>query len=224
MKIYLREINEHETELEFNQDTPWVVAAVERVDETSEEDDTARNQLDALRPKSTQPKVAKVPRPIHVEFTLNQVDDVVVMNGSIQTYVVLMCSRCAVPFRMNCSHGITGLYCKDPEMAGVGHLIGTTSGTRRAGQNKGHARHAHDASRDNASSDLDITYLANDYLDLGEVLTEHLQLQLPFQPLCSEDCKGVCTQCGTDLNRGRCACSKINSSSPFAVLKQKKSP
>jgi uncharacterized protein len=219
MKIYLRELSEQETELDFNQESPWVVAAVERVDETTEEDESAKNQLAALRPKSTQPKTPPAARPVEAHFSLRLVDEVAVLNGSIRSHVVLLCSRCGSPFRLHVSNTFTGLYSKDPDMAGVGHLIGA----RPAGQNKGHARHAHDENAADASNDLDITYLPHEYIDLGEVLTEHLQLQLPFQPLCDENCKGVCTQCGTDLNRGRCACAKIQSTSPFAVLKQKKS-
>jgi uncharacterized protein len=117
---------------------------------------------------------------------------------------------------------MTGLFCKDPVMAGVGHL---TEGNRPSGQNKGFARHAHDSAADDLISegkDLDITYLSNDYVDLSEVLTEQLQLQVPFQPLCKADCKGMCSHCGADLNTGRCACAKITNAHPFSVLKDLK--
>ena len=113
-------------------------------------------------------------------------------------------------------------------MAGVGHLEFARTGTQKgvlkpAGQNKGHARHAHDASRDiSGSQDLDITYLSSDLIELGDVLTEQLQLQVPFQPLCKESCKGICTQCGADLNQGRCACAKIAKNTPFSVLQNLK--
>jgi uncharacterized protein len=108
-------------------------------------------------------------------------------------------------------------------MAGVAHLSDETK--RPSGQNKGFARHAHDEASDDAISqgkDLDITYLSNDYVDLSEVLTEHLQLQVPFQPLCREECKGMCSQCGADMNVGRCACAKIANSHPFSALKDLK--
>jgi uncharacterized protein len=114
-------------------------------------------------------------------------------------------------------------------MAGIGHLEDTQEGgTKRAGHNKGFARHAHDFSTDDTDKsgetgqDLDVTYVSEDFLELGDVLTEQLQLQVPFQPLCKESCQGICTQCGTDLNVGRCACSKIVKQTPFAVLKNLK--
>jgi uncharacterized protein len=159
-------------------------------------------------------------RPIRVHFSLRKVDEVVVLSGNINTHVSLICSRCANPFQLALTPGISGLFCKDPVMAGVGYLNDETQ--RPSGQNKGYARHAHDEKADEEISqgkDLDITYLSNDYVDLSEVLTEHLQLHVPFQPLCREDCKGMCSQCGADLNTGRCACAKITSAKPFSVLK-----
>ncbi len=106
-------------------------------------------------------------------------------------------------------------------MAGVGHL---RAEGKPAGQIGGYARHEHapDASEENdptgLSRDIDITYLAEDHIELGEVVREQLQLQIPFQPLCSETCKGLCSNCGTDLNQGRCACARLQKASPFAAL------
>ena len=113
-------------------------------------------------------------------------------------------------------------------MAGVAHLQRQPESRDRGrpmGQNQGFARHAHNSDEDEAvlsGQDLDITYLSNDWIDLGDVMTEQLQLQVPFQPLCAESCKGMCTHCGTDLNRGRCACAKIKSDHPFSALRDLK--
>lgn len=222
MKIYLHEISEMETELDFTQDEDWVRQAVERVDEAQQ--DEALSSLNELRPTHATPvsQAKPVARPIEVHFSLRKVDEVVVLSGKLNTHVTLVCSRCANPFDLKSNPGFSGLFCKDPVMAGVAHLTETN---RPSGQNKGFARHAHDSESDEAVSqgkDLDITYLSNDYVDLSEVLTEHLQLQVPFQPLCREDCKGMCSQCGADLNVGRCACAKIASSHPFSVLRDLK--
>jgi len=204
MKIYLSEITELDTDLHFDQTEGWVAAAVERVDEDSDDVTPA----------------LKVARPIEVDFNLRQVDDVVVINGNIDTHILLLCSRCAAPFHFKTRPNFSALFCKDPVMAGVGHLEGHG---KPAGQNRGHARHEHDANHDTGESqDLDITYLSEDYIALGDVLTEQLTLQVPFQPLCEESCKGMCTQCGTDLNRGRCACAKIAKNAAFSVLQNLK--
>lgn len=227
MKIYLHELSELETELDFSQEEPWVLSAVERVDEADEEENALQSIHDlrndsAARVVRAQPQARAKSRDVKAHFSLRKVDDVVVLNGRVQTYVNLVCSRCANSFPMHCRPDFSGLFSKDPVMAGVGHL---SEGNAPSGQNKGFARHAHDHEGDRLASegkDLDITYLSNDYVDLSEVLTEHLQLQVPFQPLCKEDCKGMCAQCGADLNVGRCACAKIASSHPFSVLRDLK--
>ena len=43
-------------------------------------------------------------------------------------------------------------------------------------------------------------------IDLGEVLRQDILLALPVHPLCRPDCKGLCTQCGQNLNEGPCDC------------------
>lgn len=113
-------------------------------------------------------------------------------------------------------------------MAGIAHFQkdqqGRESGTI-VGRTKGFARHAHDSSEDaavEAGQDLDITYISEDFIDLAAVLTEQIQLQIPFQPLCRAECKGMCTQCGADMNVGRCPCAKLTKSGPFSVLKDLK--
>lgn len=44
------------------------------------------------------------------------------------------------------------------------------------------------------------------FVDLTEELKECIIIQFPFNPLCKEDCKGLCPQCGTDLNKSTCSC------------------
>jgi len=214
MKIFLHELSDQETLLDFTQDDAWVAEAVTRVDEKTD------------LPAGDRAVTRLKPRPIQAHFSLRKVDDVVVVNGSIETYVELLCSRCANGFRLDCQPSFSALFCKDPAMAGVGYLDPSgpraTGELKPAGQNRGFARHAHDKSLDNAEAtgaDLDITYLSTDTIELGDVVTEQLRLQIPFQPLCDEACKGVCANCGADLNVGRCACAKITRESPFAALK-----
>ena len=43
-------------------------------------------------------------------------------------------------------------------------------------------------------------------LDVSEVLRQNVLLALPVQVLCRTDCRGLCPQCGQDLNRGNCDC------------------
>jgi uncharacterized protein len=207
MRVYLHEITEQGTELSFAQNDTWAQAAVARVDED---------------------KTPSGPRPLDGQITLRKVDDVVVVDGRMRTEVHLLCSRCASSFSLGCSPAFQTLFCQDPAMAGIAHLDKDKQGRatgKVVGRLKGKARHAHDfEGEDQKDSDLDITYLSEDWIEIADILTEQLQLLVPFQPLCNEDCKGICPHCGADLNKGRCACAKLKKPSPFAALNSLKLP
>ncbi len=209
MKLFLHEISELGTEVHFTEKDKWALDAVALVDERAEPVLASSASL--------------APRPLEGDLTLRQVDGVIVVQGQIRTEVELLCSRCASSYRMPCSPHFSALFCRDPSMAGIAHLDtdkqGRTTG-KVIGKLSGHARHAHDfAGEGSLHQDLDITYLPEDLIDLSNVLTEQLQLVMPFQPLCNEDCKGICANCGADQNRGRCACARIQPSNAFSALK-----
>ena len=46
----------------------------------------------------------------------------------------------------------------------------------------------------------------DDNLDLDELALNDMLLQMPTKLLCNEDCKGLCSQCGADLNVCDCGC------------------
>ncbi|HEU0000364.1 MAG TPA: DUF177 domain-containing protein [Ktedonobacteraceae bacterium] len=47
---------------------------------------------------------------------------------------------------------------------------------------------------------------AHHELDLTEAIRQNALTELPMVTLCREDCKGLCSQCGHDLNLGPCEC------------------
>jgi len=58
------------------------------------------------------------------------------------------------------------------------------------------------------AEDLDVFPFDGETVDLEPLLREQFVLAVPFAPLCREDCKGLCPQCGIDLNTGTCSCEK----------------
>ena len=57
-------------------------------------------------------------------------------------------------------------------------------------------------------------------LELSEAIKDALVLELPLRFLCREDCKGLCPQCGVNLNTGSCTCREADEdSNPFAALR-----
>ena len=47
---------------------------------------------------------------------------------------------------------------------------------------------------------------ARHQVDLTEAIRQNLLLNLPMMVVCQEDCKGLCPQCGQNLNLGSCEC------------------
>src|SRR4030067_53970 len=58
-----------------------------------------------------------------------------------------------------------------------------------------------------------------DELDLSDLVKEQIILNLPMKPLCNDSCKGICLQCGTDLNSFNCSCSERGIDPRLEVLK-----
>jgi uncharacterized protein len=44
----------------------------------------------------------------------------------------------------------------------------------------------------------------NGYIDLAPLLREYMFLEVPISPFCRTDCKGLCPECGTNLNLSSC--------------------
>ena len=58
----------------------------------------------------------------------------------------------------------------------------------------------------NQESDDDYIVVPNGLLDMDELATDDISLELPIRVVCSEDCKGLCPVCGVNLNKETCDC------------------
>lgn len=61
-----------------------------------------------------------------------------------------------------------------------------------------------------------------DDLDLRPALREQLLLRVPEYVECSEECRGLCPQCGADLNEESCDCVPASRANPWDALKNVK--
>ena len=48
--------------------------------------------------------------------------------------------------------------------------------------------------------------VVNDTVDLGKIVEDAILINLPVSFLCKEDCKGICLNCGVNLNEDSCKC------------------
>jgi uncharacterized protein len=106
----------------------------------------------------------------------------------------LICGRCLEEFPYRAEEQLT-LYC-------------TAAGPGAA---KGEA--------ELSAEELDVTYLDEGRIDTDQLLRESLLLNLPVQPLCREECRGLCQRCGANLNEGPCGCGPADGDPRLHVLR-----
>jgi uncharacterized protein len=68
-------------------------------------------------------------------------------------------------------------------------------------------------------AETEIGYYEGVGVELATVLQEQLLLWIPMHWVCSEDCKGICQECGENLNRTTCGCSKQREDARWAALR-----
>jgi uncharacterized protein len=54
----------------------------------------------------------------------------------------------------------------------------------------------------------DASYIKECELDVDQLLYEEVALRVPMKILCREDCKGICSVCGANLNVRDCGCNR----------------
>jgi uncharacterized protein len=109
--------------------------------------------------------------PVELDLRLEAVMEGVLVSGSASAELDGECARCLEPIEDDITVRLQELYVYD------------------------------DARHDASDKDLDdeVSRLEDDLLDLEPLLRDAVVLALPFQPLCVEDCPGLCVECGARL-------------------------
>jgi uncharacterized protein len=103
------------------------------------------------------------------------------LRGELATSLDLICARCLEPVTQDVKRNFELLY-------------------RPLGA---------DAGRDELSvtdAEAEIGYYEGQGILLEDLLREQVLLALPLKITCREDCKGLCPQCGVNLNQQQCSC------------------
>jgi uncharacterized protein len=58
------------------------------------------------------------------------------------------------------------------------------------------------------TEDLGLISYTDEILKLRTPLQEQLLMSIPISPLCSESCRGLCPECGRNLNIEACDCTR----------------
>ena len=136
----------------------------------------------------------RVVAPVELEFDIHKDKDKFRLVGHVRTELELACSRCLEPYRFPVDASFDQRY-----------LPSSAVST--------------EAEQEIEEDDLETSYYTEEQIDLNQLLREQFYLALPMKPLCQEDCKGLCPQCGTNLNTGRCDCAPVWEDPRLAALK-----
>jgi uncharacterized protein len=126
----------------------------------------------------------RINAPVALAFTVHKDQDRFRLVGTLATTLELRCSRCLEPFLLPVDAAFDLRYL--PEGAAAPDED-TDDGELR-------------------EEDTSATFYEDDGIDLGDLMREQFYLVLPMKPLCRPDCKGLCPQCGTNLNTDTCQC------------------
>jgi uncharacterized protein len=133
--------------------------------------------------------------PVKVRLRLDKVGSEVLARGEMSTRMKLQCSRCLRDFPREMDMNINVVYHPVEELRG---------------------EEKHEVRED----ELDMGFYGDDELDIQDLVSEQILLNVPMKPLCSESCKGICPQCGTDMNVNPCKCEQKEADPRLAVLKK----
>ncbi len=137
----------------------------------------------------------RITAPVELSMVVSRVGaDAFEAIGGVKTRLELACGRCLDPYDLPVDATF--------ELRYVPHVA-------EAGGDE----------REIEDDDLTTAYYRDGLLDVGELLREQFQLALPMKPLCSAACRGLCAQCGANLNRTECECGPAWEDPRLAPLK-----
>ncbi|HEX6879487.1 MAG TPA: DUF177 domain-containing protein [Terriglobales bacterium] len=73
-----------------------------------------------------------------------------------------------------------------------------------------------------SEAETEIGYYQGEGMELADSLREQVLLAAPVKVVCSEACKGICAQCGKNLNEGSCNCAPVMTDPRWDALKDLK--
>jgi len=136
------------------------------------------------------------------ELSIYMEEGNVFVRGPLTGWLEVACSRCLGPARVILDEDLAVTYLPRASVAGdEAGEDGPAEAPARAEGEEGEALGV-----ELSGGDLDVYGYEGEELDLTPLFREQIILAVPFAPLCSEECKGLCPQCGADLNQETCEC------------------
>jgi uncharacterized protein len=148
-------------------------------------------QPDELNPVDER---VKLTQPLEAKGTVRRSGNDVFINGHIETRAQVECDRCLKPVELPVSADFTLEY-----IPGAEYESSSAAAL--------------------SEEEMAVSVFEGDAIDVDEIVKEQVLLAVPARTLCREDCKGICPECGIDLNTGQCNCATDEVDPRWAALK-----
>jgi uncharacterized protein len=132
--------------------------------------------------------------PLAASLTLVREYGHIRLNGKVAVSVDLSCSRCLAGFSKDLVSAFTIYYTQAAETS------------------------AEEDEVELGESDLIAAFYSGDEIDFSDEIAQQVLLEIPYKPLCSDGCKGLCPVCGADMNSAACSCNSTTNSIAFSPL------
>jgi len=134
--------------------------------------------------------------PLAVSLDLTNVEGLVAVTGVLEGTILRECVRCLTQYEDPLAFSVRAAFIPEPKSQ--------PRHPKRVDPRK--AREEVVAAEEEEDLDDQYQYQGN-FLELAPMLREHVILASPMQPICSDDCLGLCARCGKNLNEGPCQCA-----------------
>ena len=132
--------------------------------------------------------------PLRIRLKIYRAESKFVLEGILEGEIQLRCDRCLDSFLYNLKTDFSLLLTQPPSDKDQTEL-------------------------ELEDEDMSVDFLNGNQIDLDAIVSEQVYLSLPMKTLCHEDCKGLCPECGCNLNTNRCDCSEGRGHPGFSKLK-----
>jgi uncharacterized protein len=140
-------------------------------------------------------------KPLTIRLKAFRVRELFEVQGTFRTRVRLPCSRCLKYFNSPLTSDFELTYTK--EVPGLMDAFEEDEIELKA-------------------EEIGMFYFKGEEINLQQGIQEQIVMAFPLQPLCNDNCRGLCPQCGADLNQGNCGCKREPRLRNFDVLKNLK--
>lgn len=159
--------------------------------------------------------------PLSVSLDLAKAEDIITVTGVLEGTALRQCVRCLKEYEDPLAFSVHAAYVREGKGAKK-DVKGAGRPEKAADARKGRGAPTK-AEPDVEEDEGDDRYTyQGDHVELAAMLREHIILAAPMQPLCQDECAGLCVHCGKDLNEGPCHCPPAPPASRIRVVKSTK--